>query len=79
VYPLHVEGLYDRETKFLVCYELSSTDVAAAKTLYGNEVGWNVQDVPMPGMTYSLLFAGTTQVGGMMAMPEGALMPGERA
>jgi uncharacterized protein len=55
-----------------VWYELSSTDVVAAKAFYGKVVGWNVQDVPMPGMTYSLLFAGTTQVGGMMAMPEGA-------
>jgi uncharacterized protein len=55
-----------------VWYELSSTDVAAAKTFYGKVVGWTVQDVPMPGMTYSLLFAGTTQVGGMMAMPQGA-------
>jgi len=52
-----------------VWYELMSTDVAAAKSFYGNLVGWNAQDVPMPGMTYTLLRVGDRQVGGMMTMP----------
>jgi predicted enzyme related to lactoylglutathione lyase len=56
-----------------VWYELLSTDVAAAKAFYGPVIGWNIQDVPMPGMTYSLIFAGMTQVGGMMALPKDAL------
>jgi predicted enzyme related to lactoylglutathione lyase len=53
-----------------VWYELLSTDVVAARAFYGNVVGWETQDVPMPGMTYSLLLAGETQVGGMMTMPK---------
>jgi uncharacterized protein len=56
-----------------VWYELLSTDVAAAKAFYGKVVGWDTQDVPMLGVTYSLIFAGTTQVGGLMAMPKNPL------
>lgn len=55
-----------------VWYELLSTDVAAAKAFYGKVVGWDMQDVPVPGMTYTLLFVGTAQVGGMMSIPPDA-------
>ena len=53
-----------------VWYELMTTDTEAAKAFYGDVVGWKAQDAPMPGMTYTLLSAGETQVGGLMALPE---------
>jgi len=59
-----------------VWYELMTSDVAAAKAFYAMVVGWDTQDVPMPGMTYTLLRAGGTQVGGMMALPETACAAG---
>ena len=37
-----------------VWYELLTSDVAAAKAFYASVVGWNSQDMPMPGMTYTL-------------------------
>jgi uncharacterized protein len=55
-----------------VWYELMSTDVAAAKAFYGKVVGWTMQDAPMPGMTYTLLHAGSAQIGGMMPLPKEA-------
>jgi predicted enzyme related to lactoylglutathione lyase len=55
-----------------VWYELMSTDVVSAKSFYGKVVGWSIEDVPMPGMTYSLLRAADTQVGGMMTLPSEA-------
>jgi predicted enzyme related to lactoylglutathione lyase len=53
-----------------VWYELMSADVAVAKAFYGKVVGWQLQDMPMPGMTYTLLLADNAQVGGMMALPQ---------
>jgi predicted enzyme related to lactoylglutathione lyase len=55
--------------KSFVWYELMSTDVAAAKSFYGKVVGWDTEDVPMPGMTYTLLRVKDTQIGGMMTLP----------
>jgi predicted enzyme related to lactoylglutathione lyase len=52
-----------------VWYELMTTDTAAAKRFYTEVVGWKMQDAPMPGMTYTLLSAGDTQIGGLMALP----------
>src|SRR5216684_1342439 len=59
-----------------VWYELMSTDVAAAKPFYANVVGWKTEDMPMPGMTYTILSAGDTQVGGMMTLPKDAAAAG---
>jgi predicted enzyme related to lactoylglutathione lyase len=55
-----------------VWYELMTSDAAAAKAFYSKVVGWNTEDVPMPGMTYTLLRAGETQIGGLMALPKEA-------
>jgi len=55
-----------------VWYELMTSNVAAAKVFYSSVVGWNTQDMPMPGMTYTLLQMGATQVGGLMALPKEA-------
>jgi len=53
-----------------VWYEYMCTDVAAAKSYYGKVVGWGTQDVPVSGMTYTLLKTAERQIGGMMAMPQ---------
>jgi predicted enzyme related to lactoylglutathione lyase len=53
-----------------VWYEFMSSDVAVAKAFYGKVVGWTFEDVPVSGMTYTLLRAGGRQIGGMMAMPQ---------
>jgi predicted enzyme related to lactoylglutathione lyase len=55
-----------------VWYELMSSDVAAAKAFYTKVIGWKTQDMPMPGMTYTLLSVGDTQIGGMMTLPKDA-------
>jgi predicted enzyme related to lactoylglutathione lyase len=55
-----------------VWYELLTGDTAGAKAFYSKVVGWKTQDMPMPGMTYTLLNAGDTQVGGLMALPKDA-------
>lgn len=34
--------------------ELSTTDVDAARSFYGEVVGWSVRSVPMPGMDYAM-------------------------
>src|SRR5262245_19845148 len=49
-------------------YELMTTDTAAAKAFYGSVVGWGMQDMPMPGMTYTLLTVGDAPVSGLMEL-----------
>src|ERR1700730_895661 len=69
--PIHVgEAVMACKQSSFVWYELMSSDVAAAKAFYTKVVGWNTQDMPMPGMTYTLFSAGDTQVGGMMTLPK---------
>lgn len=46
-----------------------TTDVDAAKKFYGQLFGWQMQDVPVEGESYTLLSAGGKAQGGMMAMP----------
>ena len=65
------------QTSF-VWYELMSSDVAAAKAFYTKVVGWKTVDMPMPGMTYTILHAGDTQIGGMMTLPKDAAAAGMR-
>jgi hypothetical protein len=59
-----------------VWYELMTSDVATAKAFYATVVGWRVEDVPMPGATYTVLSAGETQVGGLMDLPADACAGG---
>jgi predicted enzyme related to lactoylglutathione lyase len=61
-----------------VWYELMSSDVVAAKAFYTKVVGWKTEDVSMPGMTYTLLRAGDTQVGGMWGLSKDAAAQGMR-
>jgi predicted enzyme related to lactoylglutathione lyase len=53
-----------------IWYELMTSNVTEAKKFYGKVVGWNFEDVPVLGMTYTLLRAGDREIGGMMPMPE---------
>jgi hypothetical protein len=47
--------------------ELLTRDLEGAKRFYGELFGWRIQDVPFgEGGTYTLLYSGETQVGGMM-------------
>src|SRR6202789_4505829 len=59
-------------TGFFVWYELMTSDAAAAKGFYGGVLGWTAEDVPMPGMTYTLVKVNDTQVGGLMTVPKEA-------
>ncbi|MBV9996587.1 MAG: VOC family protein [Caulobacteraceae bacterium] len=52
-----------------VWYELITTDTAGAKAFYSSVVGWMAEDVPMPGMTYTLMKAKDRQVAGVMLIP----------
>jgi predicted enzyme related to lactoylglutathione lyase len=63
---------------WFVWYELMTSDTAAAKAFYSNVAGWNTEDLPMPGMTYTLLRVGESQVGGLMPMPSEACAAGMR-
>ncbi|WP_026616220.1 VOC family protein [Ensifer aridi] len=56
-----------------VWYELMTTDTKTAEAFYKNVVGWSARDAGMPGMDYTLFYAGEHQVGGLMTMPDGAL------
>lgn len=49
--------------------ELMTTDVAAAKTFYGELLGWELEDMPMPDGNYTVIKAGGEAMAGMMAMP----------
>lgn len=53
-------------------YELMTTDVEAAKVFYAKLFGWGTEDMPMPGMTYTVVKAGNKEIGGIMPMPEEA-------
>jgi uncharacterized protein len=59
-----------------VWYELLTNDVEAAKAFYTNVVGWGVEDVSMPGMTYMLLTVAGVSVAGLSGLPEAAKIMG---
>lgn len=59
-----------------VWYELMTTDTAAARSFYGDVVGWGTQDSSVPEMEYTLFTAGGAPVGGLMAVPEEAKQMG---
>lgn len=55
-----------------VWYEVMTSDQKAGTEFYKRVVGWTAQDMPMPGMTYTLLKVGEAQVAGLMTMPQEA-------
>ncbi len=46
--------------------ELSTTDVNKAKDFYGKLFDWKLEDMPMPGMTYTMIGVGEGTGGGLM-------------
>lgn len=65
------------EGKF-VWYELMTTEPQAAEVFYRNVIGWQAQDAGMPGGAYTILSAGPTPVGGLMALLPEACAAGAR-
>ncbi len=49
--------------------ELMSNDVGKAKDFYGQLFDWNLEDMKMPGMTYTMIKVGGGTGGGMMKNP----------
>jgi hypothetical protein len=50
------------------CYsELHTKDLARAKAFYSELFGWKFEDLPVPGMQYSMLHTGGEQNGGAMS------------
>ena len=60
-----------RQGVFSWC-ELMTTDVAAAKEFYSKLFGWHMDDMQIPGMSYTILHAAGREVGGIMAIPADA-------
>ncbi len=52
--------------------ELNTTDVDKAKAFYTKLFAWKLEDVPMPGGSYTMISVGEGTGGGMMKHP----MPG---
>jgi predicted enzyme related to lactoylglutathione lyase len=61
-----------------IWYELLTTDPEAAGRFYAEVVGWTVTEPPGPVPGYRILTAPDGAVGGLMALPEGALRQGAR-
>jgi hypothetical protein len=49
--------------------ELNTTDVAAAKSFYGKLFDWQLEDLPMPSGSYTMIKVGAGTGGGMMKHP----------
>lgn len=49
--------------------ELNTTDVSKAKAFYGKLFDWKLEDVPMPGGTYTMIKVGDATAGGIMKHP----------
>ena len=52
--------------------ELMSTDVSKSKSFYGSLFDWDLEDVRMPEMIYTMIKVGEGTAGGMLKNP----MPG---
>ena len=61
-----------------IWYELLTSDPGAAATFYGEVLGWKAIDSGQEGMDYQILNIGGVGVGGLMALPPGALESGMR-
>jgi predicted enzyme related to lactoylglutathione lyase len=49
--------------------ELSTTDVAKAKTFYGKLFDWKLEDIPLGDTTYTMVKVGEGTGGGLMKQP----------
>ena len=79
--PLPVRG--SKETRTLpdhhgrfVWYELSTTDVGAAKTFYSEVMGWGTRDMSMPGIAYTAFTVSEAPVCGLINLSEEATNKG---
>jgi hypothetical protein len=61
-----------------VWYEYMGDDAKAAAEFYAHVVGWTAKDSGMPGMAYTILYAGDYGVGGVMTTPPEAKTMGAR-
>jgi hypothetical protein len=61
-----------------VWYEYMAADMKAAADFYAKAVGWDLKQGDMTDFPYTLLSAGATPVGGLMALPEEARRLGAR-
>lgn len=52
--------------------ELNTTDVDKAKSFYGQLFSWKMEDMPMPGGSYTMINVGEGTGGGLLKHP----MPG---
>ena len=52
--------------------ELMTSDTKKAKEFYGALLGWEAQDYPMEGMTYTMFKKNDKDIGGMMQIPHRA-------
>jgi uncharacterized protein len=68
-------GVADSHGRF-IWYELTTPDIAAAKTFYSKVMGWNAVDVSMPGMAYALFTVDKMTVTGVMGLPGDAKKTG---
>lgn len=59
----------------VVWRELMTTDVEAAKRFYGELFGWRFETAKMPGMDYTLVYAGDRQIAGIAPMMPGMQAP----
>lgn len=50
--------------------ELHTGDLARAKAFYSQLFGWELQDLPMPGGSYTMINVGDGTGGGMMSDPD---------
>ncbi len=56
--------------------ELMTTDTGAAKKFYGTLFGWNLDEMQVGDMEYTIVKANDTEIAGIMGMPpEAAGMP----
>jgi uncharacterized protein len=49
--------------------ELTTNDVPKAKNFYGKLFDWQLEDIPMPDMTYTIIKVGEGTGGGMLKWP----------
>jgi len=60
-------------------YELTTTDVDAAKAFYGKVVGWGTREASMPGSRYTLFTTADVSTGGLIDLPQDAKAQGARS
>jgi len=61
-----------------IWYELTTTDMQAAKTFYAAVVGWGTRDTSMAGIPYTVFTAGDASISGLSELPQDARNMGER-